>query len=274
MGKSNTESKRSLRPSRKPVGHSVVRPIPEVETPAEQVGRGQTQVDPHHMERVGIRATLAAPRVEHAQVRLGEEEPATGERDEVLAGKGPAGTVLGDGTVQQGGADVERRDLEGAQLTVELRAHVDGLHRAIVQPDTPAEEGVPVAREVVRVDSLEEELAFLGEAEGEPGQVHLPVVDLRLRKVGVDGEVRAQIRGDVVEDVRAEIAGVGRGGALGGDGGRAPDEVRLHVQPEPLPDFVEPCDETRPPSSPRRSDCARSRSSGLPRSYGRSSARS
>ena len=134
MGKSNTESKRSLRPSRKPVGHSVVRPIPEVETPAEQVDRGQTQVDPHHMERVGIRATLAAPRVEHAQVRLGEEEPATGERDEVLAGKGPAGTVLGDGTVQQGGADVERRDLEGAQLTVELRAHVDGLHRAFFSP--------------------------------------------------------------------------------------------------------------------------------------------
>ena len=86
------------------------------------------------MEWVGIRAAPAAPRVEHAQVRLGEEEPATAEYDEILAGKGPAGTVLGDGTIERGIADVERCDLEGAELTVELRANVDGLDRAFFSP--------------------------------------------------------------------------------------------------------------------------------------------
>jgi hypothetical protein len=49
--------------------------------------------------------------------------------------------------------------------------------------------------------ALEEELAFLGEHEVEPRQVHLRLVLLDLREIRVVGEIRGESLGDAVLDV-------------------------------------------------------------------------
>ena len=51
-----------------------------------------------------------------------------------------------------------------------------------------------------------EELALLGEEEAEPRQVHLLLVDLDLREIGVIGEVGREVLRHAVLDVNAEGA--------------------------------------------------------------------
>src|SRR6185503_12644927 len=63
------------------------------------------------------------------------------------------------------------------------------------------------AREVEQAAPLEEELALLREEQVEAGEVHLLLVDLHLREVGVVGEVGGEVGGQSVFDVAADIAG-------------------------------------------------------------------
>ena len=53
-------------------------------------------------------------------------------------------------------------------------------------------------------EPLEEEIALLGKEQVEPREVHLLLVDLDLREVGVDGEVGGQVLRDAVLDVAAD----------------------------------------------------------------------
>ena len=54
--------------------------------------------------------------------------------------------------------------------------------------------------------SLEEELALLRKEQVESRQVHLLLVDLDLREVGVVGEVGGEALGDAVLHVDADVA--------------------------------------------------------------------
>ncbi len=60
-------------------------------------------------------------------------------------------------------------------------------------PEFPPHAGA-AAREVEDAAPLEEEVALLGEEQAEAREVHLLLVDLHLREVGVDGEVGGQVR--------------------------------------------------------------------------------
>ena len=117
------------------------------------------------------------------------------------------------------GADVERTELAGDAAATE-----DRHHRAALQADAPAvEQGGCVAtakepaataeppadapaREVEDAVSLQEKLPLLGKEEAEAGQVHLLLVHLHLREVGVVGEVGREVRCDADLHVEAEIA--------------------------------------------------------------------
>ena len=124
------------------------------------------------------------------------------------------------------GLDVQGPHVERADLAGHPRATDDGHEVAFLQPDLPAVEElryVDVAEEPAKqaggrteepagdaalrkaedAPPLEEELALLREEEREAGQVHLPLVHLHLREVGVQGEVGGQVLGDAVLDVDA-----------------------------------------------------------------------
>ena len=66
--------------------------------------------------------------------------------------------------------------------------------------------------EVEGVVPLEEELALLGEEEGEAGEVGAPRVHLRLREVGVRGELHGEVGGRLPVDVDTRLEVVVGGG--------------------------------------------------------------
>ncbi len=68
-----------------------------------------------------------------------------------------------------------------------------------------AEHAAPAAAEVEDAAPFEEEVALLGEEEGEAREVHLLLVDLHLREVGVHGEVGGEVRRDRVLHVAADL---------------------------------------------------------------------
>ena len=75
------------------------------------------------------------------------------------------------------------------------------------KPAAPAESGADAAPgEVEDAASLQKELPFLGKEEAEARQVHLLLVDLDLREVGVVGEVGRQVLRDAHFHVEPEIA--------------------------------------------------------------------
>ena len=86
-------------------------------------------------------------------------------------------------------------------LTMRSRAEVRVV-LAVVAAGTGAR-----AREVEEGRAVEEEVALLGIEQREAREVDLPLIDLGLREVGVDGQVRAQRRRRVVEEVDAGLAG-------------------------------------------------------------------
>ena len=61
-------------------------------------------------------------------------------------------------------------------------------------------------REVEDALPLEEEVALLREEQAEARQVHLLLVDLDLRKVGVHRQVERHVAGDAVFRVDADVA--------------------------------------------------------------------
>ena len=101
-------------------------------------------------------------------------------------------------------------DAELADLAGEAAAGIDRDDAAAVQADAPAVEqrrravAVPLlpsgaaAAEVEDAAPFEEEVALLREEEAEARQVDLLLVDLDLREVGVDRDVRRQIGRDAV----------------------------------------------------------------------------
>src|SRR6185436_13485860 len=66
------------------------------------------------------------------------------------------------------------------------------------------------ARKVEERRTVEEEVALLRIEQREAGEVHLPLVHLGLREVGVDRQVRAERRRRVIEKIDARLARSGR----------------------------------------------------------------
>ena len=109
-------------------------------------------------------------------------------------------------------ANLEEADVLTAHLSGELRSEVDLLRCGVsAEPDAPAEERLnlrtagAVAREVEERRAVEEEVAALGEEEREAREVDLPLIDLGLREVGVDRQVRADSRRRVVEEIEPGV---------------------------------------------------------------------
>ena len=141
--------------------------------------------------------------VDRAEVGLLQDAPLDARNREVL------GDEL---TVLVSRSDVEEADVLAAHLSGELRAEVDLLRRRVrAQTDPPAEEGLnlrtarAVAGEVEERRAVEEEVAALGKEEREARQVDLTLIDLGLREVGVDGQVCADSRRRVVEEVEPGV---------------------------------------------------------------------
>src|SRR4030095_90440 len=99
-------------------------------------------------------------------------------------------------------ADVERSSLAG-----QLAPKIDRLWRpALVEADAPAEKGRKInpfssspettaaVREVEEQRAVEKEVALLGKEQREPRQVRLPLIDFRLREIGVHREVGSEAR--------------------------------------------------------------------------------
>ena len=133
-------------------------------------------------------------------------------------------------------AHVARPDLPGHARAVE-----NPLRLAAVEADAAREERAGVAgREREEVEAVEEELAAFLEEQGETREVHLPLVDLGLGKVGVDGEVDLERRREVVEQISAAGAfpRVTRLVAARGTAGRG-QRIRADVEANTLRDITQ-----------------------------------
>src|SRR5690606_8543483 len=100
--------------------------------------------------------------------------------------------------------DVEQPDGYAPYLPREAGAREDLL----IQTNSPREEGLGRLRSAVLEEAraLQEELAFLGKEQVEPGEVELHVVGLDLSEVGIDGQVEREARREAVLEVDAEVA--------------------------------------------------------------------
>ena len=155
------------------------------------------------------------------------------------------------------GLDVQRPDVEIARLAGDAAAPDDRHHRPLLETDparveerrripAPERAAAPAAAdltqrtvagaraaaagEVEDAAPFQEELALLGEEQAEAGQVHLLLVRLDLREVGVPGEVGGEVLGQAVLDVEADIP-IQFGRWVGVDDGRgSADGVRLDVE--------------------------------------------
>jgi hypothetical protein len=134
--------------------------------------------------------------------------------------------------------DVQEADLVRPGASRQTASHLDGHRLVALQANAPAVEQdrrtsacllatQGYAPEPEHPLVLEEELTFLREEQAEPCQVHLLLVGLHLREVGVVGEVGAQVLGHGVLRVEARvpapvgtptdfIAGAPPGGSTGG----------------------------------------------------------
>jgi hypothetical protein len=114
---------------------------------------------------------------------------------------------------------VQHAHVEGTRLTCQLGAEIDCLRTAaLVETDAAAEEWCEINRrpsptaavaaisEVEEQRSVEEEIAFLRKEEREAREIRLSLIDFRLREVGIDGEVRPQAGGEVVEQIDPDIS--------------------------------------------------------------------
>ena len=84
----------------------------------------------------------------------------------------------------------------------------EGDDLIVVVPAAAEEPALAVAAEIEEGGAVEEEIAALGKEQRKARQVDLPLIDFRLREVGVDGEHGAQQRGGAVEEIdsRARVA--------------------------------------------------------------------
>ena len=158
------------------------------------------------------------------------------------------------------GLDVDGADAQPAHLAGQPAAGPDRHRLALLQADPAAEEhqrrvvaAAPTGRpfgtaagrtaahtehvgtgpEIEGAARFEEELAFFRKEQVEPRQVHLRLIHLHLREVGVDGEVGGQVlrHSPLQVHARGAVAAV-RVRLVGRQvGGQRTDAVRLHLQP-------------------------------------------
>ena len=129
------------------------------------------------------------------------------------------GEVLAEGVTLLSRTDLQEADVLFAGLAAQPRSDVDFLRQAVlVQTDPPAEERLhsdvrllPATPEIEIEErrAVQEEVAFLWKKQGKPREVHQPLIDFRLREVGIDGQVRPQARCHVVEEVDSHVGGAG-----------------------------------------------------------------
>ena len=181
--------------------------------------------------------------------RLPEDVAAHAGREQVLA--------IEAKFVLAAGLDVEQAHVPAIDAPRGLEAGEDGDLLSLEQTDAPAVERNEVgvaAAETGRLEDpgpLEEEGALLREEEGKTRQVHLAVVRLRLREVGVHGEGGGEVGGHVHEDV---AAGLGLSRPIG----RSSREVGPDVEAPALSRAGEPLEAPRlgevrdPDVAPRR----------------------
>ena len=171
-------------------------------------------------------------------------------------------------------AHLQHADVERAGLPGQLRADIDrcGVPRSS-QADAPREERhdrfVGLAREIEEARPLEEEVALLLEEQRKPREVDAALIDFGLGEIGVDADVRAQRRREVVERVEADVAGRQRIRSAAPRRRRhAADHVRLDVEAQPLRHARRSLRAGPRSSSAPAPGCAHARSTGCPRSCG------
>ncbi len=127
---------------------------------------------------------------------------------ELLSGERPTVHVR---RLKLGCIDVDEAEFVPPGLTPEPGRVVERYLFALEQPDPPAEVGIgPVAgREAEYPRTLEEEIALFRETKRKTREIEPPLIDLRLREVGVHAHARPQARCDVVVDVETDVARVG-----------------------------------------------------------------
>ena len=124
---------------------------------------------------------------------------------------------------------MQQPDVEARGAARQPGTPLDGHRLALVDAYGAAEEQVCAAAahaEEARV--LKEEGPFLGEVEGETGEVELLVVHLDLGEVGVVGDVEGKPLGDPVLDFASDLAVLAKAGlaGVGVVAGRGPQQVR------------------------------------------------
>ena len=148
-----------------------------------------------------------APCVQATDVRLREDAPA----------HAPDGELFADRAVVVAGAHVQKAHVLTAHLSRELAAVVDGLRRAAggesnASAEERVDDEVAAERAAKRKERrpVEEEVSLLGKEQREAGEIHLPLIDLGLREVGVHGEDAAQAGRRTVEHIDTGIGRVGK----------------------------------------------------------------
>ena len=102
-------------------------------------------------------------------------------------------------------------DIESPGLAGQLATEVDALRRVVFVESDPAalkrDQRLAAAAglEIEEERAVEEEVALFRKQQRETREVGLARVDLGLREVGVYREIRWQTRGDVVEQIDADL---------------------------------------------------------------------
>ena len=109
------------------------------------------------------------------------------------------------------GLNLQDTDIESPGLAGQLATEVDALRRVVFVESDPAalkrDQRLATAAglEIEEERAVEEEVALFRKQQRETREVGLARVDLGLREVGVYGEIRSQTRGDVVEQIDADL---------------------------------------------------------------------
>ena len=167
---------------------------PDVVAAAERRRREQ-EVGADRVARVEARLGRVATGVKRTDVRLLEHAVLPAQHEEILA----------DHLLLASGPDVHRADVVAAELAGELASGRDPLRHSLVQADPAREERqqrVVVGSRALEVEesgAVEEEIALLGEELRKALEVREPLIDLRLREIGVDRQVGPDARRRVVD---------------------------------------------------------------------------
>ena len=117
---------------------------------------------------------------------------------------------------QLAGADAEQADGETARFAAQSSAGTERRNAPAVETDPPAEEqirrhatagaeaGARTSGKRERPEVLQEEIPLLGKEQVEARQVHLLLVDLDLREIGVDRDVDGQVLCHAVLEIAAD----------------------------------------------------------------------